>query len=78
MPIIAIFRHMFEQVDEPRFVVTSRVLRDEEAFLVWHFTFRMKRFSAAPLCIRGATHIKFDQAGAVVLHRDYWDAAEEL
>ena len=76
--IAAIFRHMFEQVDAPRFVVVTRVLQGDNAFLVWEFTFRMKRFSPARQCIRGATHIVFDAAGAVVLHRDYWDAAEEL
>ena len=76
--IAAIFRHMFDQVDEPRFVVGTRVLQGADAFLVWEFTFRMKRFSAGRQCIRGATHIRFDDAGAVVMHRDYWDAAEEL
>jgi hypothetical protein len=30
------------------------------------------------LTIRGGTHLHFDAAGRVVLHRDYWDAAEEL
>ncbi len=77
-PIIAIFRHMYEQVDEPRFVVDTRVLQGADAFLVWDFTFRMKRFSRARQCIRGATHFRFDAAGAVAMHRDYWDAAEEL
>lgn len=77
-PVTAIFRHMYEQVDEPRFVVNTRVLQEADAFLVWDFTFRMKRFSRAPQCIRGATHIRFDDTGAVAIHRDYWDAAEEL
>lgn len=77
-PIVGIFRHMFVQVDAPRFIVTSRILQGAEAFLVWDFTYRRKRFSGARLCIRGATRIRFDGAGAVVLHRDYWDAAEEL
>jgi steroid delta-isomerase len=76
--VTAIFRHMYEQVDEPRFAVGTRVLQGADAFLVWEFSFRMKRFSSQPQCIRGATHVRFDTAGAVVLHRDYWDAAEEL
>lgn len=76
--IVAIFRHMFEQVDEPRFVVGTRVLQGADAFLVWEFTFRMKRLVAGRQCIHGSTHIRFDEAGDVVLHRDYWDAAEEL
>jgi hypothetical protein len=77
-PIVAIFRHMFDQVEQPRFVVTTRVLQGEDAFLAWDFTFRMKRFSKERQCIRGASHIKFGADGTVVLHRDYWDAAEEL
>ena len=76
--IVAIFAHMFEQVHEPRFVVGTRVLQGADAFLVWQFTFRMKRFADGRQCIRGATHLRFDATGAVQLHRDYWDAAEEL
>jgi steroid delta-isomerase len=76
--IEGIFAHMFEQVSEPRFVVRTRVVNGSEAFLAWDFLFRTKRFSEAPQCIRGATHISFDGDGLVVLHRDYWDAAEEL
>ncbi|MDQ1922846.1 nuclear transport factor 2 family protein [Massilia pseudoviolaceinigra] len=77
-PIIDIFVHMFAQVEQPRFVVTSTVLQGDDAFLTWEFLFRMKRFSKAPQCIRGATRIRFDAGGAVMTHRDYWDAAEEL
>ncbi|MDB5963011.1 MAG: isomerase [Massilia sp.] len=76
--ITAIFRHMYQQVNQPRFVVTTRVLQGDDAFITWDFNFYMKRFSAAPQTIRGATHLRFDSAGRVCLHRDYWDAAEEL
>ena len=73
-----IFSHMFRQVDEPRFVVTSHVLQGNQAFLTWDFLFRMKRFSSAEQCIRGATHLRFTDDGRANFHRDYWDAAEEL
>ena len=76
--VVRIFSHMFEQVDGPRFVVTSHVLQGDQAFLTWDFLFRMKRFSAAEQCIRGATHLRFDSDGRANFHRDYWDAAEEL
>ncbi|MFM8467432.1 MAG: nuclear transport factor 2 family protein [Oxalobacteraceae bacterium] len=76
--ITHIFRHMFDQVDSPRFVVTDSVMQGEQAFLTWDFLFRMKRFSATEQCIRGATHIRFAADGRVNFHRDYWDAAEEL
>jgi ketosteroid isomerase-like protein len=73
-----IFGHMFEQVDAPRFVVTTRVLQGDDAFLTWDFLFSMKRFARDEQCIHGATHLRFDADGRVCMHRDYWDAAEEL
>jgi len=76
--ITHIFRHMFDQVDSPRFIITNSVIQGEQAFLTWDFLFRMKRFSAQEHCIRGATHVRFAVDGRVNFHRDYWDAAEEL
>jgi len=76
--VVRIFSHMFEQVDSPRFVVTNHVLQGDQAFLTWDFLFRMKRFSTAGQCIRGATHLRFGPDGRANFHRDYWDAAEEL
>lgn len=76
--IRTIFSHMFVQVTDPRFVVTTHMAQGQEAFLTWEFLFRMKRFSREVQCIRGATHFRFDADGLVTLHRDYWDAAEEL
>ena len=77
-PIEHIFAHMFEQVQAPRFVVVTSVQQGADAFLTWQFRFRMKRFSSAPQCILGASHLVFDAAGMVQAHRDYWDPAEEL
>jgi ketosteroid isomerase-like protein len=76
--VVRIFSHMFDQVDGPRFVVTSHVLQGDQAFLTWDFLFRMKRFSSEEQCIRGATHLRFSADGRANFHRDYWDAAEEL
>ena len=77
-PIAAIFTHMFAQVDAPRFVIKTRVLEGSQAFITWDFLFAIKRMPNVPQCVRGATHIGFDADGAVELHRDYWDVAEEL
>lgn len=80
VPAIAqVFAHMFATLDQPRFVVTERVVQGQQAFLVWEFHFRFRRWSAGiPQCIGGATHLRFNEGGLVVMHRDYWDAAEEL
>ena len=74
-----IFEHMFDSLDSPHFIVTERIIQGNKCFLVWDFRFRFKRFDTQSWqTVRGATHLVFNDAGLVVLHRDYWDAAEEL
>lgn len=73
--IARIFSHMFAQIEAPRFVVGTRVLDGREAMLVWRMHFRR---AGTDMEIRGASHLRFDAAGQVDYHRDYWDAAEEL
>lgn len=70
-----VFAHMFETTQQPRFRVASRLAGEREAFVTWIFSFRAARRDFE---IRGATQLVFDAHGKVVLHRDYWDAAEEL
>lgn len=70
-----IFRHMFDQVEAPRFSVHTRILQGDAAMLGWVFSFRSR---GRVVEVRGVTHLVFDAQGRVSLHRDYWDAAEEL
>jgi steroid delta-isomerase len=74
-----IFTHMFTQVDEPRFVVTERVVDAGGAMLVWELGFRVRLWGKGQAQImRGVSHLKFDADGKVCYHRDYWDTGEEL
>jgi hypothetical protein len=74
-----IFRHMYVTLDGPHFVITSQLVDGAQAFLTWEFRFRFKRFDTHTLqTVRGGSHILFNEQGLVTLHRDYWDAAEEL
>ena len=73
-----IFNHMFDALDEPRFKVHQAVLQGDDCFLTWDFLFRMKRFDRSEQCIRGGSHLVLAEDGRIALHRDYWDAAEEL
>ncbi len=74
-----IFAHMFVALDSPHFIVTERIVQDNKCFLVWDFRFRFRRFDTTSWqTVRGGTHLVFNDAGLVTLHRDYWDAAEEL
>ena len=76
--ITRIFEHMFEALEAPRFVIRDVIVQGDECFLSWDFVFRMKRFSGAEQVIRGATHLQLAADGRIAVHRDYWDAAEEL
>lgn len=77
--IHAIFTHMFEALEQPRFVVTGRVVQGQQCFLTWDFVFAFKGFhKGVTQTVRGASHLVLDAQGRVTLHRDYWDAAEEL
>jgi hypothetical protein len=77
--ITRVFAHMFVQLEQPRFVVTNRLLQGRQCFLTWEFRFGFKGFQGGrEQLILGATHLELSDAGLITLHRDYWDAAEEL
>jgi steroid delta-isomerase len=74
-----IFADMFERLEGPRVVITEQVADEGGAMLVREFHFQLRSWRKNETqVIRGASHLKFDAAGRVVHHRDYWDAAEEL
>jgi SnoaL-like domain len=74
-----IFRHMYATLDQPHFIITGQLVDGAQAFLTWEFRFRFKRFDTTTLqTVRGGSHVVFNDLGFVTMHRDYWDAAEEL
>ena len=80
--IAAIFSHMFDALIQPRFVITQQVQQGEHCFVTWNFLFAMRKFEPnITQTIRGASHLVFrleDGVWRVAVHRDYWDAAEDL
>ncbi len=80
--IAPIFSHMFDALTQPRFVITHTVQQGEQCFVTWDFLFAMRQYQPnTTQTIRGASHLVFrfeDGAWRVAVHRDYWDAAEEL
>lgn len=77
--ITRIFHEMFERLDEPRFHIRQSVQEGRELFLIWDFTFRIKRLDPQRVrTIHGTTHLRLGEDARVILHRDYWDAAAEL
>ena len=74
-----IFGHMYVALDNPRFVITDRIVEGDQCFLTWDFLFAFKPFQKGiTQTVRGSSHLKFAADGRVAYHRDYWDTAEEL
>jgi hypothetical protein len=74
-----IFSHMYVALDSPRFVITNKVVDKSQCFLTWEFRFRFRNFQrGVEQTIQGGSHLVLNEAGQITLHRDYWDAAEEL
>ena len=70
---------MFVQVNEPVFSVSKSIVGDGEAILFWTFHFRFKGMGCKEVqSLEGVSHLELNTDGMVTLHRDYWDAAEEL
>ena len=77
--VTAIFQHMFERLDAPRFLVRERMVDGARVMLTWDFEFHFRGWRPqVTQNIHGASLITLDAAGLVAVHRDYWDAAEEL
>jgi hypothetical protein len=71
-----IYAHMFENLTNPRFVITCTIEQVEpvhEAFVAWQFRFdwRGRAFD-----IPGGTRFVLNDQGLVADHVDYWDVAE--
>jgi ketosteroid isomerase-like protein len=78
----AVYAHMFETLEQPRFVITSRVQDGAACFVTWDFEFAVTSWQGGRAqCIKGASQLLMRQEHGVwriASHRDYWDAAEEL
>jgi hypothetical protein len=74
-----IFQHMYVSLEAPQFVVVAQIVDGSQAFFTWEFRFKFKRFDTqTEQVVLGTTHLVLDEQGQISLHRDYWDAAEEL
>jgi ketosteroid isomerase-like protein len=73
-----VFEHMFVALESPRFHVLDVVASGDSCFLTWDFRFRMRRWRRDEQCIHGGSYLVFATDGRIAVHRDYWDAAEEL
>jgi len=73
-----VFTHMFVALDDPRFVIRDVIVEGDQCLLTGDFLFRFRHVNGEAQTVHGGSHLRFDVQGLVCLHRDYWDAAEEL
>jgi steroid Delta-isomerase len=73
--IQAVYRHMFEQLESPRFRVLSTVAEGGDCWLTWDMSYGA---GESRRNIHGASFLQLAPDGRISLHRDYWDAAGEL
>jgi steroid Delta-isomerase len=73
--ITAIYAHMFENLTEPRFVITEIIEQDNRIFMSWRFLFQWR---AQSFDIPGGTRFRIDEQGLIADHQDYWDVAQGL
>jgi len=71
----AVYQHMFDTLEQPRFIVTTTVAQSRQAFMTWDFHFQR---NGQPSIISGCTQFELNEFGHIILHRDYWDAAQQV
>ena len=73
--VTQVYQHMFDSLQSPRFVLTHTVTQGLQAFVTWDFNFEIR---GCAFQIEGCTQLVLNAEGLIVVHRDYWDVAEEL
>lgn len=77
--MIGVLERMFEDASDIRFELGELARSGHLCFIRWRFAFRPRHFARGdPWRIEGMSAVRFDDAGKVVEHIDYWDAAEQI
>ncbi|HDP24598.1 MAG TPA: nuclear transport factor 2 family protein [Deltaproteobacteria bacterium] len=62
-----------EAFDECTFEVWDVGYSEGNYYFRWIMHLKLKRYGDAPLELPGMSHVRFDDAGQVVFHHDYWE-----
>ena len=66
-----IFYHMFENVQDPKFLILDYSINKQRVFLKWKMTFfAFKSFQV----IEGMSELLLNDDGKISTHTDYWDS----
>ena len=73
--LMKVFAHMFENLENPHFVILDTIANSDGVFLTWNFYLKFKGRGHK---IHGSSHLKYNKENRIVYHRDYWDVGEEI
>ena len=73
--LMKVFAHMFENLENPHFIILDTIEDSDGAFLTWDFYLEFKGRGHK---IHGSSHLKYNKENRIVYHRDYWDVGEEI
>ena len=72
-----IFAHMYENLDDPRFVIEEYIESQNVAYVKWDFIFTFKG-EKKDNSFEGVSRLEMNSNGKVISHVDFWDAAEHI
>ena len=72
-----IFAHMYDNLENPRFVITECIGTEQTAYVKWDFMFAFKG-EKEEKCFEGVSRLEMNAEDRVISHTDYWDAAEHI
>jgi hypothetical protein len=75
--VYKIFVHMYQNLDNPRFVINEYVDKKNIIYVKWDFLFAFKG-KKDENSFEGVSRLVVNEQGKVTSHIDYWDAAEHM
>ena len=75
--VFKIFAHMYQNLDNPRFVINEYIHKNHVAYVKWNFIFNFKNDSQEN-SFEGVSRLVIDENNKIVSHIDYWDASEHI
>jgi hypothetical protein len=75
--VYRIFQEMYQNLDEPRFVIREYIESASIAYVKWDFQFHFKG-DAKESRFEGVSRLELNAEGKIVSHADFWDAAEHI
>jgi len=75
--IITVFRHMYETLYDPRFIIIESIGSEQSGYIRWEFIYS-RSATHADESFEGVSHVVFDKNSFVVSHIDYWDAGSNV